>query len=251
MDSLFDEILVVIPARGGSKRITKKNIRKINGFPMILWPLEVLSNMFPAENVVVSTDSTLIKQTIELTGLNVPFMRPEQLSDDFTGTVAVVQHALRWFEDNIRSVKYVLTVYPTAVLITQDDIMAAIASMAADTSCDGVMPAIQYPSPIQRAVFEDEYGYASMFHPEQYSTRTQDLKCALHDAGQFYLNTAESIRKGKVLTNSKIKLQKIDKSRVIDIDTLTDFNIADDRLRTFKGSLDLKSCQFWNIGKEK
>ena len=90
---MFENTLVVIPARGGSKRIPNKNIKSICGQPMIYWPLMELRKIFKAENVLVSTDSNLIKVTVEQKGLKVPFIRPKSLSDDFTGTVPVANHA--------------------------------------------------------------------------------------------------------------------------------------------------------------
>lgn len=227
----FNKVLVVIPARGGSKRIPNKNIKLMLGQPMIYWPLMELSKFINAENVLVSTDSELIKSTVEKKGLNVPFMRPASLSDDFTGTVPVVTHTLKWYEENIEVVDYVLTVYPTAVLLREEDVRSAMTQLIEDNDCDSVMSATNFAFPIQRAVFEDDQSYATMFEPENYSRRSQDLIEAKHDAGQFYLSRAESVRNGDVLTNSKVRLQLLHRSNVVDIDTIEDFEIADEKLR--------------------
>lgn len=223
--------LVVIPARGGSKRIPNKNIRPILGQPMIYWPLMELSKSIEAKNVLVSTDSEVIKSTVEKKGLKVPFIRPNSLSDDFTGTTPVITHALKWYEQNIRKVDYVLTVYPTAVLLREKDILSAMKLLKDDEECDSVMSAAKFSFPIQRAVYEDACGYAKMFNPEHYSTRSQDLTESKHDAGQFYLSRAEPLRNGAVLTNSKVRLQLLHRNDVIDIDTVEDFEIAEDKLR--------------------
>jgi pseudaminic acid cytidylyltransferase len=132
MNGDFQSTLVIVPARGGSKRIPDKNVKPISGQPMIYWPLMALAGLFNAENVLVSTDSQLVKPAVEATGLSVPFKRPANLSDDFTGTAEVVAHALKWFEDNVRKVDYVLTVYPTAVLLSEEDIVAAMNSLRHD-----------------------------------------------------------------------------------------------------------------------
>ena len=142
---MFENTLVVIPARGGSKRIPNKNIKSICGQPMIYWPLMELRKIFKAENVLVSTDSNLIKVTVEQKGQKVPFIRPKSLSDDFTGTVPVANHALSWYEQNVKEVDYVLTVYPTALLLREEDIYSAMATLRDDKSCDSVMSASNFP----------------------------------------------------------------------------------------------------------
>ena len=230
----IDSTLVVIPARGGSKRIPSKNIKEIFGQPMLYWPLMELRNIFRKDNVLISTDSEMIKYYVERKGINVPFMRPENLSDDFTGTAEVVEHALKWYEANVKKVDYVLTVYPTAVLLREEDIRTAMVLLSEDEACDLVMSATNFPFPIQRAVFENDYGYAEMFEPSNYSTRSQDLIEAKHDAGQFYLSRSKSVRKGALLTNSNVKLQLLHRNNVVDIDTIEDFEIAEQRLRIHK-----------------
>jgi pseudaminic acid cytidylyltransferase len=230
----FNRVLAVIPARGGSKRIPNKNIKSMLGQPMIYWPLMELSNFIKAENVLVSTDSELIKSTVEKKGLNVPFMRPANLSDDFTDTVSVVTHSLKWYEENIEVVDYVLTVYPTAVLLREEDIRAAMTVLSEDEDCDSVMSATNFAFPIQRAVCENKGGYAEMFEPKYYYARSQDLIEAKHDAGQFYLSRAASVRNGAILTNSKVRLQLLHRNNVVDIDTIEDFEIAEEKLRINK-----------------
>jgi pseudaminic acid cytidylyltransferase len=225
-----DSTLVVIPARGGSKRIPNKNIREIFGQPMIYWPLMEINKIFNRDNVLISTDSELIKECVEKKGLSVPFMRPGNLSDDFTGTAAVVEHALDWYEANVKKVDFVLTVYPTAVLLNEKDIRAAITVLNEDLTCDSVMSATNFAFPIQRAVYENDDGYAEMFDPKYYSARSQDLIEAKHDAGQFYLSRAKSVRSGALLTNSKVRLQLLHRSNVVDIDTFEDFEIAEEKL---------------------
>lgn len=226
----FKNTLVVIPARGGSKRIPNKNIKDIHGQPMIFWPLDELKKLFDYESIIISTDSEQIINLVESKGLKVPFKRPERLSDDFTGTVEVVQHAVKWYESNIKKVDFVLTVYPTAVLLSANDLCRAMETLSSDEKCDSVMSATTFPFPIQRAVFENHKGYAEMFEPNNYSARSQDLIEAKHDAGQFYLSRVEAIRNGKLLTNSNVKLHILKRNNVIDIDTLEDFHIAEEKL---------------------
>lgn len=225
------DTLVVVPARGGSKRIPKKNIKQICGQPMIFWPLRELSKSFTSRQILVSTDDQEIVDAVESKGINVPFKRPKALSDDFTGTMEVATHALEWYEKNISSVDYVLIVYPTAVLLDIDDVKAAYSSLVNDSNCAAVFSATHFPFPIQRAVFENNENYVSMFEPENYVKRSQDFKEALHDAGQFYLCRSETIRQSLNLTNSNFKVQKLHRNKVVDIDTVEDFEVAENRMK--------------------
>lgn len=227
----FTKILVIIPARGGSQRIANKNIKEIFGQPMIYWPLMELRKIFDKDNILISTDSQNIKECVEKKGLNVPFMRPKHLADNFTGTVPVVQHALNWYENHVGTVDFILTVYPTAVLLNVEDVQSAMTLLWEDEDCESVMSATNFSFPIQRAVYENSFGYAEMFDPTQYAQRSQDLVEAKHDAGQFYFSRAESVRKGKILTNSNVKLKLLHRNNVIDIDTIEDFEIAEQKLR--------------------
>jgi pseudaminic acid cytidylyltransferase len=226
--------LVILPARGGSKRIPNKNIIEIYGEPMIYWPLKVLRNLFSAEKVLVSTDSEKVKAILEKKGLSVPFKRPAHLSNDKIGTFEVIKHALEWYERNVIHVDFVLTVYPTAVMLSEIDICEAISMLVKDKECDSIMTATNFPSPIQRAFFKNSNGYAQMFEPKYYSSRSQDLVMSMQDAGQFYLSRVESIRAGKILTNSNVKIHLLNRNKVVNIDTLEDFEIAEEKLRLSK-----------------
>ena len=230
----FISTLVVVPARGGSKRIPDKNILPISGQPMIYWPLMILSRLFSAGNVLVSTDSDSIKSLVEAKGLNVPFKRPKSLSDDFTGTGEVVTHALNWYEKNVGKVDYVLTVYPTAVLLSQDDLITAMNMLRQDSKADAVMTATNFAFPIQRAIRKNQDGYAEIIQPEHYQKRSQDLAEAMHDAGQFYLSKADSVRKCARLENSRVKILALHRSKVVDIDTFEDFDLAEERLKIYR-----------------
>ena len=244
MKTEFEKTLVVLPARGGSKRIPNKNIKVIYGQPMIYWPLMAINKLFNAKTVLVSTDSEQIKKTVESKGLNVPFMRPNSLSDDYTGTVEVVAHALDWYEKNVCKVDYVLTVYPTAVLLSEKDISAAMKKLLEDRNCDSVLSATNFPYPIQRAVYENSDGYAQMFEPLNFSKRSQDLTEALHDAGQFYLCKADAVRNGAFLTDINVKLQILHRNKVIDIDTIEDFEIAEEMLGLYKNKINVRNWMF-------
>jgi len=226
-----NNLLIIVPARGGSKRIPQKNIKNICGQPMIYWPLMELSKEFLSSQILVSTDNSEVISSVEKKGIKVPFVRPQSLSDDFTGTMAVATHALAWFEKNVSAVDYVLVVYPTAVLLNINDISTAFSFLKNDENCDCVMSATNFVFPIQRAMFQNSEGYAQMFKPENLMSRSQDLVEAMHDAGQFYLYRSRAVRAGKDLNKSNVKLQLLDRNKVVDIDTLEDFDVAETRMK--------------------
>ena len=119
-------------------------------------------------------------------------------------------------------------------MLNNKDIHAAIKVLSENERCDSVMSATKYAFPIQRAVYENDESYAVMFEPKNYSSRSQDLIEAKHDAGQFYLTRAASVRNGSVLTNLNVRLQLLHRNNVVDIDTNEDFEIAEERLRINK-----------------
>lgn len=235
-----ENILVVLPARGNSKRIRKKNIHPILGKPMIYWPIMELRKIFTPEEILVSTDSDEIAEAVEELGLRVPLRRPVHLSDDHTGTVPVITHALEWFEKNVKRVDYVLAVYPTAVMLLIDDILDAFEMLRRDKLCDSVLSACTFPYPVQRAVFENADGYAEMFQPKYFHSRSQDLVESKHDAGQFSISRAGAVRKGKILTNSRVRMKLLNRNNVIDIDTMEDLEVAEEKLRIHNQRYDKK-----------
>ena len=225
--------IAVMPARGGSKRIPKKNIRDFCGKPMIAWPLEILKKSNIIDDIIVSTDSDEIISVCEDLDIKVPFIRPESLSDDFTGTAEVVKHATEWYVKNINEVDIVLTVYPTAVFLSNDDIETAY-KILQENSCQIVFTGTEYPYPIQRAVYLEKNNKVSMFEPQYNLARSQDLKKSYHDAGQFYLAKKHAVINQISALSDSSSMLILPRERVVDIDTLEDFAIAE---KLFKLSL--------------
>ena len=221
-----NKLLIVIPARGGSKRIPKKNIKKIENEPMIGWPIKILLKTFTKNQILVSTDDKKIKKICEKYGLKVPFLRPKKLSGDKTGTIEVVNHALNWFEKNFFVVDYVLIVYPTAIFLKSKDIKSAINKIKKDKNCQCIFSASSFSYPVQRAFYLNSKKNVKMFQPKYYNSRSQDLKKSFHDAGQFYLCKSSVIRKKKNLLISNPKIIIVPRYRSIDIDTFEDFEYA-------------------------
>tara|TARA_Y100001968_G_scaffold324708_1_gene364611 strand:- start:1123 stop:1878 length:756 start_codon:yes stop_codon:yes gene_type:complete len=248
-DNVYKDIVVIVPARGGSKRIPKKNIKLISGWPMISWPLRELTKAFSSSQILISTDDQDIKTLVSKYNLSIPFNRPTSLSDDYTGTMAVAQHAFEWFESQGNTAKYVLIVYPTAVTLDLSDIRKGLDILEQDVHCDYVFSATSFPFPIQRAIYE-ESNQVKMFNPEHYSTRSQDLTPAFHDAGQFYLCRADVVRQGKNLTNACARIVKLKRKNVIDIDTPEDFDVADQLLRLKIKNKELAPFSFQTIKEE-
>jgi len=225
--SILDSTLVVIPARGGSKRIPKKNIVDVAGQPMICWPISELLKVFDEHQVIVSTDDDEIAFVAQQAGARAPFRRPRKLSGDYVATMPVIQHSLEWYEDEKACVEFVLVVYPTALGIGSDDILNAYSLLADDVHCDMVMSALSYPFPIQRAVFESpDDTYIKMFQPEFFGTRSQDLVATFHDAGQFYLFRADAIKNGKELPHANVRKYQLKRKDIVDIDTPEDLEFA-------------------------
>ena len=221
-----NKLLIVIPARGGSKRIPKKNIKIIGNKPMIEWPIKELLKIFKKDQILISTDDLKIKNICEKFGLKVPFMRPKKLSGDRIGTIEVVNHALKWYEDNFFSVDYVLIVYPTAIFLKTMDIKSAINKINKHKNCQCVFSASTFSYPIQRSFYFDSKNNIKMFQPKFYKNQSQDLTQAFHDAGQFYLCRSSTIKNKKHLLNSRSKVIIIPRYRSIDIDTTEDFEQA-------------------------
>ncbi len=229
--SIRSKILVVVPARGGSKRIKNKNIRIIKNKPMIIWTLNELMKVIDKNKIIVSTDDKKIKKIVEEVGLKVPFIRPSEISDDFTPTQDVAKHALNWYENNNNKTRYTLIVYPTAILLQHTDLLHAYDFMKKKSSCSVFFTAGQFSHPIERAFRLDNKKQFKMINPNFYTKRTQDFKKSFYDAGQFYFCKSEIIRESKPLFNKNSNFIVLPKNRSIDIDDEGDLELAETLLK--------------------
>ena len=218
--------LCVIPARGGSKRIPRKNIREFCGKPMIAWAIEVAHGSQCFDRVVVSTDDEEIKAVAEQYSAAVPFMRPAELADDYTETIPVVRHTINWFGGRGQIPDIVCCLYPTAPFVTEQSISTALHQLL-KTESDFVFPVTRYPYPIQRSIWIDQSQKVQMFDPNSFSKRSQDLEEAFHDAGQFYVGKASTWLKRDVLFTSNSSVIVLPRYRVQDIDTVEDWQYAE------------------------
>lgn len=214
--------LAVIPARGGSKRIPRKNIRSFAGKPMIAYAIEAARNCRLFERVVVSTDDAEIAAVSEVLGAEVPFRRPAELADDHTPTVPVIAHAIGACDDLGWSATEVCCIYPAVPLIETADIELAFDRLRQADGISYMFPVVPFPSPIQRALRRLPDGRTRPFFPEHAGTRTQDLEPAYHDAGQFYWGRRQAWLDGLNIhaTGGTIVLPEW---RVVDIDVEDDW----------------------------
>jgi len=218
--------VAVIPARGGSKRIPRKNIREFFGKPMIAWSIEAAQKASLFDQIVVSTDDDEIAEIAESFGAAAPFRRPSELADDHTPTRPVVNHAIREVERHFGRPDYVCTIYPAAPFINVDDIKYGIQQLLA-CDVDFAFTVTSFAYPIQRALKVSATGGIAMFQPEHRFTRSQDLIPAYHDAGQFYWGRTTAFLEDRDNFSSRSVPIILPNWRVVDIDDEEDWQHAE------------------------
>ena len=218
--------VAVIPARGGSKRIPKKNIKPFCGKPIVAYSIEtaIASKLF--DRVIVSTDDKEIADIVIQYGAEAPFTRPADLSDDYAGTATVVGHTVKWMMDKGYSANSVCCIYATAPLIRSDDLIRSYEVFQTD-KWDYVFSATEYAYPIQRSFRIRQDGSVEMFSPEKFIKRSQDLEKAYHDAGQFYWGKPNAWLKGVKMFGPTAAIYELPPQRVQDIDTAEDWKRAE------------------------
>ena len=214
--------LAVIPARGGSKRIPRKNIRPFCGQAMIVWSIAAARESACFDRIIVSTDDAEIAQVAREAGAEVPFMRPAELSDDHAGTIPVVRHATEWQAAHGAAPELVCCLYATAPFVRGVDLQRGLATLQR-SDADFAFSVTRYPFPIQRAIRLDAAGRVAMFNPEHFNTRSQDLEEAFHDAGQFYWGKAGAWCSTETLFGPASAAVLLEPHRVQDIDTPDDW----------------------------
>lgn len=225
--------LAIIPARGGSKRIPRKNIRLFCGKPMIAWTIEAAISSECFDLIVVSTDDAEVAEVSRRLGAEVPFMRPAALSDDHATTMAVVAHAVEWQSGTGDEPTEVCCLYATAPMLQAGDIRRGL-DLLQTHDCSYVFSVTSYPFPIQRAVRLTSEGRVEMFDPRQFLVRSQDLEDAYHDAGQFYWGRAEAWIEQRPIFSSDAIPVILPRFRVQDIDTEEDWDRAEWQFQAMK-----------------
>ncbi|RKT45231.1 pseudaminic acid cytidylyltransferase [Thiocapsa rosea] len=214
--------VAIIPARGGSKRIPRKNIKSFCGKPMIAWSIQAAQVSDCFDQVIVSTDDDEIAEVARACGADVPFKRPAELSDDYTGTIPVVAHAIDWMSTNITPVEHACCLYATAPFLQAEDLRRGF-DVLEQSGADYAFSVTSYASPIQRAIRITADQRVEMFNPERFNTRSQDLEEAFHDAGQFYWGRATAWLAAKPLFSHDAVPVLLPSHRVQDIDTEEDW----------------------------
>lgn len=218
-------VLAIIPARGGSKRIPKKNIKDFLGKPIIAYSIEAAleSNIF--DEVMVSTDSSEIANVSRLYNASVPFVRSKQNSSDFATTEDVLIEVIEQYKQCGRFFDVVCCIYSTAPFVTSKKLIDAYNLLIQNSEADSVIPVVRYSFPPQRAMIS-RGGFVEYHYPEFSKTRSQDLEPIYHDCGQFYFCKTDSLLKYRDLICPKSLAFELSDEEVQDIDNISDWNIA-------------------------
>lgn len=193
---------------------------------MIAWSIEVALQSGCFDLVVVSTDDYEIASVARELGASVPFMRPPELADDYTGTIPVISHAIKQLDAQGLGVRQACCIYATAPFLLSEDLRSGL-QLLEENNCSYAFSVTSYGFPIQRAVRITSGGRVEMFSPEHFNTRSQDLEEAYHDAGQFYWGQASAWLSGKVIFTPESSPVLLPRHRVQDIDTPDDWARAE------------------------
>ena len=217
--------LAIIPARGGSKRIPRKNIKNFLGKPIIAYSIEAAIQSGLFDEVMVSTDDIEIANIAREFGASVPFMRSEITANDFATTFDVIEEVLHEYQKKESTFEFTCCIYACAPFVTSNKLVEAFQIME-QNQYDSVFPVIPFGFPIQRALkLEDKK--SSFFYPEYSSSRSQDLEKSYHDAGQFYwMNTEVCLNKKQIFTDNtgSIIISELEGQ---DIDNEVDWKLAE------------------------
>ncbi|WDH24538.1 pseudaminic acid cytidylyltransferase [Pseudomonas chlororaphis] len=215
--------IAIIPARGGSKRIARKNLKPFDGVPMLARSIATALRCGLFDQVLVSTDDPEIAELARASGATVPFMRPAELADDFTGTGPVIVHALQALQERGETFDYACCIYATAPLLQLRYLRQGLAALDAQPEKSFAFSVCSFAFPVQRALTLDEQGALTALYPEFRNTRSQDLPPAFQDAGQFYWGRSEAWLRGDLVFSPLSLPVILPRHLVQDIDTEEDW----------------------------
>jgi pseudaminic acid cytidylyltransferase len=210
--------IAIIPARGGSKRIPRKNVRQFAGQPIIVWPISVARSSGLFDQVVVSTEDAEIAEVAREAGASVPFVRPASLSDDFADTKAVIRHAISELELENQPGAQVCCIYPTSVFADVRLLNEGLEKLVS-SNCGFVLSITSVDSSVYRSFTKTADNRLAMLFPDNYEKRTQDLPSLYCDAAQFYWATVMAWKSDLNIFGADSIGVFLDPSRVQDIDT--------------------------------
>ena len=218
--------IAVIPARGGSKRIPRKNIKDFFGKPIISWSIEAAKKCKLFDRIIVSTDDNEIASIAKQYGAEVPFMRPKKLADDYTGTGLVVKNVIKTLQDKGEDISYVCCIYATAPFIDYKYILKAYKQLI-NSPKHYVFSATTYSFPVQRSFVIDKNNVIKNLFPEKILNRSQDLQEVYHDAGQFYWGLSSAFLNDVQIFSDHSSPIILPRYLVQDIDTIEDWKQAE------------------------
>jgi len=218
--------LAIITARGGSKRIPRKNVKDFLGKPIIEYSINAAVQSGCFSEVMVSTDDDEIAEIAKSAGALVPFKRSPKNSDDYSTTADVILEVLNSYAKLGKKFDNLCCIYPTAPFLTSEKIKESLSLLQSNETADVILPVVRFGFPIQRAL-KIENGFTKMFQPEHMLSRSQDLEPGFHDAGQFYWLKTEPFQKRKLLYSEKMIAFEQSELEVQDIDNEIDWKIAE------------------------
>jgi N-acylneuraminate cytidylyltransferase len=218
--------IAIIPARGGSKRIPRKNIKVFHGKPMIAYSIEAAKKSGCFDRIIVSTDDQEIADIALKYGAEVPFLRPADIANDYATTMDVMEHAIQFLAKQEINPEFICCIYATAPFILADDLCKGL-EILNESKVEYVFSATSFPFPIQRAIKLTKQGDVKMFSEQYADTRSQDLIEAYHDAGQFYWGRTSAFIARKAIFAEHSKVVLLPRKRVQDIDTVEDWELAE------------------------
>lgn len=233
--------IAIIPARGGSKRIPRKNLKLFNGEPMIVGSIRTALKSGLFDQVLVSTDDDEIAALARAHGAQVPFMRPAALADDFTGTAAVIEHALRALQASGQHYDFACCLYATAPLLQVRYLREGLQALEQHPAKSFAFSVCGFAFPVQRALTLDGQGAVTPLYPQFRETRSQDLPAAYQDAGQFYWGRSEAWLRGDALFSERSLPVILPRHLVQDIDTEEDWIRAGFLYAALKAAGELES----------
>lgn len=226
--------IAIITARGGSKRIPRKNIKDFMGKPMIAYAIEAALESEIYDEVMVSTDDVEIAEIAEKYGAKVPFMRSEATANDYATTADVLNEVINEYEKLGKSFENMACIYPCVPFLSSEILKSANEKFI-NSEADSLMPVVKYSFPIQRAVKVNTEGFLEYREPQFALTRSQDLESMYHDVGMFYFVKTKAFLGYKTLITPKTVLFEMDERAVQDIDTSDDWKMAEMKFKVMYG----------------
>lgn len=217
--------ICIIPARGGSKRIPRKNIKPFLGKPIMAYSIEAALESGLFDEVMVSTDDMEFAEIAKQYGASVPFLRSDATANDYATTVDVLLEVINTYKSLGKTFDTVCCLYSTAPFVTPDRLKEAYGNLSDDV--DGCFTVVEYSYPIQRSLRINEDGYVAMKFPEHLRSRTQDLEKVYHDAGQFYFVKTDALENEKTVWCKRTRPLVLSELEVQDLDTVTDWQLAE------------------------